>query len=38
MTVPTDHLHKRKKVPEVSASARKAAKEQAAAAAALAQS
>jgi len=33
MTVPTDYLHKRKKVPEASASARKAARENAAAAA-----
>ena len=37
MTVPTDYLHKRKKVPEVSPSARKAAKENAATAAANAE-
>jgi len=32
MTVPTDYLYKRTKVPEVTASARKAARDQAAAA------
>lgn len=37
MTVPTDFLHRRKKVPEISASARKAAKEQSTLAATQAQ-